>query len=381
MRSVKKTLSITTEEIRRIVQREIGYHRIAPTIAVLFMTYRCTSRCKMCTIWRRAAESREVDELTFEDWTRVLDMLHDMGVSIIEFFGGDALLRKDVLFPLITYAHKKGFLTELPTNSNLIDGDTATALAESGLDNIWISLDGIGTTHDEIRGRDDTFKRVNRAIEQLNRAKGENDRPRILVNCVVSKINLNTFEQIVPYCQKMGVAAIDFEYVGEIPKESISKTAIDGITPTPFFTSFNSSVLLNKEQAVFLKRKIKEINHQRTEGGPRVNTQKITILSREELVLGRFPNKKCYICRNIVHVDPYGNVLGCLHFNNYHLGNVRKQNLKSIWRNERHKHFIRNQNQKKIDICKFCSNGVQRNYTPLQSLRSLYLEAKGKAGD
>jgi len=379
MRSVKKILSIVSEETRRIVQREIGYHRIEPTIAVLFITYRCTSRCKMCTIWRRAAESRERDELTLEDWTRVLDMLHDMGVSIIEFFGGDALLRKDVLIPLITYAHEKGFLTELPTNSNLIDRDTATALVESGLDNIWISLDGIGATHDEIRGRDKAFERVDRAIEELNKAKGESDHPKILVNCVVSKINLDSFEQIVPYSRKMGIAGIDFEYVGEIPKESISKTAIDGITPTPFFTSFDSSVLLNKEDAIFLKDKIKEMNHQKVKEGPRVDTQKIDFLSREELVLGRFPNKKCYICRNIVHVDPYGNVLGCLHFNNYHLGNVRKQSLESIWRSEKHKHFIRHQNKNAIDICKFCSNGVQRNYTPLQSLRSLYLEAKGKA--
>jgi MoaA/NifB/PqqE/SkfB family radical SAM enzyme len=99
----------------------------------------------------------------------------------------------------------------------------------------------------------------------------------------------------------------------------------------------------------------------------------------DDIIKGSFPNKKCYICRDIVTVDPYGNVMGCLHFNNYVIGNIKSEPLNLIWKGENHSDFIKLQNQKKIDICKFCSNGVGRNYTPLQSIKSLYLEITKKA--
>jgi MoaA/NifB/PqqE/SkfB family radical SAM enzyme len=196
---------------------------------------------------------------------------------------------------------------------------------------------------------------------------------------VVSRANLNNFEEIIPYALEMGISGIDFEYLGEIPQESISKSAIAGLTPTPFFMSSGPSLLLDKRRAILLKKKLEKIRRDKIKNGLRVNTQKIDFLSTEELVSGRFPNKKCYICRDIVTIDPYGDVMGCLHFNNYHLGNIRKQDLKSIWKNKKHMYFMEIQRNSKIDICKFCSNGLLRNYTPIQYLQSQYFEVTRRA--
>jgi len=177
----------------------------------------------------------------------------------------------------------------------------------------------------------------------------------------------------------MGIDSIDFEYVGEIPSHSIKKSKIDGLMPKPFFVSQSESVLLNREEAIHLKEKLDVIRKSPNIDGMRVNTGKIDFLTIENLVRGQFPNKRCYICRDIVTIDPYGNVMGCLHFNNYYLGNIKIQPLRSIWENNKHIKFLNSQKKGDIDICKYCSNGVLRNYTPTQSLRNFYYEITRKA--
>jgi len=373
-----KTTQILWRELKRIAEREINFHLIRPTYAILFLTYRCTSKCKMCAMWQRGKNANIKDELSLDEWKKCIDELATMGISTIEFFGGDALLRKDVLIPLIEYAHHKGIFTEFPTNCNLLDRETITKIIDAGLDVIWISLDGIEETHDTIRGKTGTFARVHKAITELQQIKGQRQKPKININCVISKLNLYTFEDIIPYAAEMNIDAIDFEYVGQIPLESIYKSKINGLIPTPFFIPQKDSILLNEKEARYLKKKLQQIR-KISINKPRINTTKIDFLSTKNLINGQFPNKKCYICRNIVTIDPYGNVIGCLHFNNYLIGNIKQTPLHLIWRDHKHLTFIKAQTEGRIDICKFCSNGVLRNYTPFQSLQSLYYEAFKKA--
>jgi radical SAM protein with 4Fe4S-binding SPASM domain len=370
--SIKKILDASKKEITRIAAREVDYYRTNATYALLFMTYRCTSRCQMCSIWRRKVDIRE--ELTYEQWRDAIDSLYEMGVRHIEFFGGDALLRKDVLIPLIAYSSGKNIYTELPTNCNLIDEGTAEDLVNAGLDAVWISLDGIEGIHDGIRGKDGTFKRVHRAIEQLRAARGEGGRPKISINCVITKGNVENFERIIPYAKDMGIDGIDIEYVGVIDTESISKTELCGLHPTPFFTSEGSSTLLDDKGATLLKEKLEGIREGRRRNGLNVNTIKVDILRRKDIIAGRYHNKRCYICRNWVTIDPYGNVIGCLHYNNYYLGNIKEEAFSTIWRGEKHGYFIAQRDSGKFDICNYCSNGAVRNSTPLQSFQNLYYE-------
>jgi MoaA/NifB/PqqE/SkfB family radical SAM enzyme len=378
-RSIGKVWKLATTGIGGIIAKETNYHRMKPTHALLFLTYRCTSRCKMCTMWQRLRAQRPEDELTLHEWKGVVDELCEMGVSIVEFFGGDALLRKDVLIPLIRHAHDRGLFTELPTNCNLLSKDVARALARAGLDHVWVSLDGVGETHDGVRGREGTFERVDRAIADLKRVRGKQGTPKILVNCVITKLNLDNVEEIVSYCRRVDIDAVDIEYVGEIPEASIRDSRLNGITPTPFFTACESSVLLDRREALRLKETLKKIRRNDVSGGPRINTEKIDMLSVDAMAAGRFPNRRCYICRDIVTIDPYGHVMGCLHFNNYHLGDVRSRKLLSIWKGPEHRDFIRFQRAGRIAMCRFCSNGMGRNYDPFQTIQSLYYEIGKRA--
>lgn len=363
--------------------RDLNYNSVKADRALLFMTYRCTSHCKMCTIWNRGKNHSINEELTLDDWKKVIDELDNENVWIFELFGGDSLLRKDVTIPLIEYIKKRNenAWVDLPTNCNLLDKDTAIALVKSGLDRIYISLDGPVEVHDNIRGKEGTYNHVQKALEYLVEAKKNlnSKTPDIVINCTVSKSNLHKFEQIIPSADRMGVNGIDFEYVGEFKEENIQNSNVDGVKPTPFYITLENSNLLNREEAILLKKKIKDIKKSSDKYDLAITTMHIDALTVDDLVNGTISNKKCYICHIMVTIDPFGNVMGCLHYNNFFYGNLKDSSFSSIWRNKKHLSFLESQSKGKIKICNNCISGVNRNVTFYQSAyRSAYFNLIGK---
>jgi len=372
--------------LKKLLKRDIYYSSVTPTHALLFMTYRCTNRCSMCTIWKRGRSINKQEELTLEDWKKCIDVLASRNLEVIEIFGGDSLLRKDVTIPLIEYIinRNKKITVDIPTNSNLINKDTADALVRIGVGRIYISLDGPIEVHNNIRGSPGTFDRVQKAIQYLVEAKKEQgkEKPYLIINCTISSSNIDNFEQIIPIVKKLGVDFIDFEYVGEFKEENIQDTNIQGLKPTPFYVNPDSSNLLSLEQAIFLKKKMKDVRELAKSLKITLSTFNIDILTIDNLTKGTIPNKKCYFCRYTIAIDPFGNVMGCFHFNNYILGNIMKEPFSSIWKNKKHQIFLKSQKNGEIKMCKNCVSGINRNLTFFQNLfRKMYINLKGKGFD
>jgi len=372
--------------LKNLIKREINYISVTPTHALLFMTYRCTSRCEMCTIWTRSKKDDTKEELTLEDWKKCIDMLSPNNLEVVELFGGDSLIRKDVSIPLIEYIKKKNenIIVDLPTNCNLVDKKTALALVKAGVDRLYISLDGPIEIHDKIRGMHGTFNHVQKGLEYLVEAKKVlgSKTPEIIINCTISSSNVDNFEQIIPIAEKLCVDTLEFEYVGEFKEENINNTIVEGIKPTPFYVTLSSSNLLTLEQAHLLKKKIRDIRESAKNLKIKITTQHIDTLTIDNLTQGTVPNKKCYYCRYTVSIDPFGNVMGCFHFNNYQLGNIRNIPFSEIWDNKKHRSFLNLQRKGEIKICKNCISGVHRNPTFFQSLyRMAYFSLKRKGFD
>ena len=371
---------------KKLIEKEINYASVKPTQALLIMTYRCTSQCKLCTIWMKGKKIDKKKELTLDDWKKCIDMLNPMDLKFIEIFGGDSLLRKDVTIPLIDYIKKsnKNIIVELPTNCNLIDRKTVIALIKAGVDRLYISLDGPIEIHDKIRGTQGTYNNVQKAIQYFVEEKKnlKSKTPQIIINCVISSNNVNEFERIIPIAKKLGVDVIEFEYVGEFKEDNIQNTNFDGIKPTPFYVNRSSSNLLNLEQANLLKKKMKNIRELANNLKMKISTSVIDALTIENLVNGTIPNKKCYICRCLVTIDPFGNVICCTHYNNYFFGNIKKETLSSIRKNNKFRSFLNSQKKGKIKICENCVSGVNRNSTLFQTIyRDIYFRFEGKGFD
>lgn len=314
---------------KKLLKREIYYSSLTADHALLFITYRCTSHCRMCTIWKRGEAIDAEQELSLEQWQKCIDKIPLKNLDIVEIFGGDCFLRKDVTIPLIEYIinKNKNIIVEIPTNSNLLNKDIADALVRIGVGRIYISLDGPIDAHNKIRGNHGAFDHVEKAIKYLVDAKKEQgkDKPQLVINCTISSLNVENFEQVIPFAKKMGIDSIELEYVGEFKEENIENTNINGLKPTPFYINPDSSNLLSKEQAINLKKKMKSVRELAKSLNINLFTFNIDILTVDNLTKGTIPNKKCYFSRYTISIDPFGNVMGCFHFNNYILGNILKE--------------------------------------------------------
>ena len=158
-----------------------------PKSAIIFLTYRCTSRCTTCNIWQRPEEPDR--ELTWAEWRPALDQLVEAGIEAIELFGGDALLRKELLFEMIRYCNERGIRTFFPTNSSSLTEQTVGALVDAGLHTIYLSIDEVPEIEGQLRGISRHYERVEKAIECIQRLRGSSALPRIECITTVSATN------------------------------------------------------------------------------------------------------------------------------------------------------------------------------------------------
>lgn len=363
--------------LSQLVRREIRYYAKRPIDTLFFLTYRCSSQCKTCTLWQR---TNRANEMTLDEWQQAVDMSAALGARNYELFGGDALLRPDILIPLTAHIKSKPGLTcDLPTNCNLMTQKIARDLVGAGIDNIWISLDGIGDDHNRIRGRDTTFDKADKTITWFLEARGSRKRPLIHINTTISNMNYDVFDKVLYYAEERGVDFNHLEYAGEFWDELLDQSVIDDVRPNPYFIRQEGrSILVDEDQARTIKSKISQMKRDVRNMTISLQCENMDKLTVGQMATGIFDNRRCYITRSKITIDPYGNVLGCAFFDNWILGNIRNQSLEEIWNNDRHKRFMRHFARGNIKICDYCILGVQRNPTVTQNIRDHINHALGR---
>ena len=101
------------------------------------LTYRCPLHCPYCSNPLSLAAYR--DELTFDEWSRVLSEAHDLGVLQLHLSGGEPLQRRDLL-QIVAQARELGFYTNLITSAFSLTPAKAEQLKAAGLDHVQISI-------------------------------------------------------------------------------------------------------------------------------------------------------------------------------------------------------------------------------------------------
>ncbi|BAZ13067.1 hypothetical protein NIES4071_49010 [Calothrix sp. NIES-4071] len=126
----------------------------------------CNATCEHCSFFSAVEEAnREV--LTLEQSKKLIQDAQDLGVSVMNFVGGEPLMRED-LPEIIRSVNKTLATTILFTNGwNLFE--RATELKKSGLDSVYISIDAAtADKHDKFRQKSGLF---DRAIQGIRKAK------------------------------------------------------------------------------------------------------------------------------------------------------------------------------------------------------------------
>ncbi len=130
-------------------------------------TLRCDLKCRHCG--SDCKMQPECMDMPKEDFLRVLDSIAlktDPHKVFVIISGGEPLMRKDIeACGAAIYA--KGFPWGMVTNALHLTPHRWQALQKAGIHSMAISLDGLEKEHNWMRGHQDSFQMVSRAIDML----------------------------------------------------------------------------------------------------------------------------------------------------------------------------------------------------------------------
>jgi radical SAM protein with 4Fe4S-binding SPASM domain len=159
LEEIKSWITLHKDEIFANDAVGTGCFSYLPGEVIWAVTKRCNLWCKHCSISEEAPE-----ELTTEEGFSLIEEAAKLGHVKFGFTGGEPLLRNDI-YNLIEYATSFDMQVVMATNGTLITSDVAKSLKKAGLERAAISIDGIGTAHDDFRGVHGAFDDVLRGIK------------------------------------------------------------------------------------------------------------------------------------------------------------------------------------------------------------------------
>ena len=167
-----------------------------PTDAIIALTYRCDARCEMCNIWQLKPQ----EFLSIDDYATVPSSLKDINIS-----GGEAFMRSDVV-DIVKVIHAKCNNPRIVVSTNGFRTDKIVAAMEElrkTIPNIGVgvSLDGIGETHNKIRGVKHAWENATATLKQLR----ERGFTNIRIGFTAMNENVHEMRQVYDYANQIGV--------------------------------------------------------------------------------------------------------------------------------------------------------------------------------
>jgi len=172
----------------------------------IHVTNRCQLRCRHCCF---DAGNHELPELPPSRWFQVLNEAADMGVSDVDFTGGEPLLYNG-LIDVIRKSIELGMNTTLQTNGLLLHDSRIVQLLDAGLRHVMISLDGWAESHEWLRGRG-TFGLALRAAERALDAGMQ-----VRVNAVAMRSTVSRIPDLIRWAGAEGIPLVSvFAFTGQ----------------------------------------------------------------------------------------------------------------------------------------------------------------------
>jgi pyrroloquinoline quinone biosynthesis protein E len=164
------------------------------------VTYKCPLHCVFC--YNPVDYTRYGEELSTDDWLRVLRQGRELGATQLGFSGGEPLVRDDLEI-MVSEARKLGYYSNLITSGVGLNEKRIAAFKEGGLDHIQLSFQDSTREMNDFLSSTKTFalkQKVAKLIKQY-------DYPMVL-NCVLHRHNIDHVQQILEMAE-----AMDAEYV------------------------------------------------------------------------------------------------------------------------------------------------------------------------
>ncbi|NRY62942.1 putative heme d1 biosynthesis radical SAM protein NirJ1 [Clostridium beijerinckii] len=307
-------------------------------------TKTCNLKCKHC--YASSDNKRYDDELTLDESKKFIDDLKEFNVPALLFSGGEPLMKENIL-ELLDYASQRKIRSTISTNGTLLDKEVCKSLKKINLGYVGVSLDGIGSNHDEFRGVNGAFDSALRGIRnciEVNQKVG--------LRFTINKNNYKELEDIFNLIKEEKIPRVCFYHL--VYSGRGSKMVDEDIT---------------KEET---RQALDLIISKAIEFGPSVEI--LTVDNHADAVytylksLEKFKDKSDNILKLLktnggnrsgmafANVDFFGNVHPDQFTWQHTFGNVKEEKFGSIWRNSENEilNGLRNRKELLKGRCSSC---------------------------
>ena len=302
------------------------------------LTERCNLRCLHCYQDGKSVGEMTPEEIdrtgtilsdTISQWSDLYEILFSPSINVT---GGEPFLHPD-LSKILTSLHRNNFDLYILTNGTLVNRREAAMLAEIPVKGVQVSLEGPEKVHDNIRGKG-SFQLAIRGVTHLL-----SQDLRVTLNLTLSALNVDYIEDMASLGSSLGVQRIGFSRLvpsgrgmglidSMLSKErvreaydkihSISISDLDIVTGDPIYSCATDNVPPENSTMPF--------------GGCAAAVSGLTIL-------------------------PDGTLLPCRRLN-IPLGNILKDNVRTVWATSPVLSALRNKRKYK-GKCSTCDQWAQ----------------------
>jgi radical SAM protein with 4Fe4S-binding SPASM domain len=185
-----------------------------PEWIVLGVNNVCNLHCKMCDVGNENLESNFAQNLVgthpinmpLELITKVIDQTADKYPKAKLAYAFTEPLVYPHLIESLNYANSKGVFTTVTTNALTLK-QKAVQLSESGVNELFVSLDGPQDIHNEIRGHGKSFQKAKEGIKLLAEQKHV---PKISVICAITEWNIGQLKSLINELEGLPISEIGF---------------------------------------------------------------------------------------------------------------------------------------------------------------------------
>ena len=293
-----------------------------PIFAHLLLTNRCNLSCRYCFV---GVNTYHKDDLSLEEWKKVIFDLRQRGCVAITFMGGEPLLFKG-LAELVNYGKSLGLSVDLTTNGIGIEQQID---AVRQIDAVMVSLDGTREDHDVNRGKN-SFDHVYDAIKFLKEKKIP-----VRINCIVTQQNKNAIPWLLDFAEE-NKTPVTFNLLSEFPHDA---------------KELEKEIMLSDEETTEFYSKLLEYKRKNDKKSSLILASEETLRRTLEYpvaykeIIWRTPgddmNSKntCLFGQTWVHVDSNGDIYPCSQLwnkpNKYKPKNIRTNGIDAALENSR----------------------------------------------
>jgi len=164
----------------------------------LRVTRKCNLSCEFCL----TPHSKDSNELSADEFLKILSFLKKKSLRAISISGGEPLLKTDI-DKIIIGANNLGLSVTLTTNGTILTKQHIIAIRQSKT-RVKVSINGDNYSHNKLANQN-VFSTIDHNIDKMIEYGIE-----LSLNTVITSKNFNVFDEVISYAINKGIKRIRF---------------------------------------------------------------------------------------------------------------------------------------------------------------------------